>query len=277
MIALDCNGLRRGVRRAALKVLAVALAWAAAPAAPLAHAQSPKTPWQNLTPAQMSAVWWQWAYSIPVTGSPLFDNTGASFAAGQPYFTAPGGSGNLLFLGGTFTSSTVDGNVVGEVTRTITIKQGTGVFFPIINTEWDNSLATPHLGGPPPKGQKVLGVPQLQALAAAQVANVTGLFATLTPTDQTFTQAGRPIDLGSTRLVSPPFGYTLPAKDNLAQYFGINISGQVAPACSDGYWSGFPGTVAPGYYLLRFGGTVPLDNMGHTFTERITYQIIIAP
>jgi hypothetical protein len=268
------NSWRRTLRLATLKGLAVALLWAFTPLAEEAHAQMP---WQNLTPSKMTAVWWQWAYSTPVTGSPLFDNSGANFAANQPYFTAPGGNGQLLFLGGTFTSSTVNGNVIGTATRSITIKQGTAIFFPVINSEWDNSLATPHLGGTPPVAGKNLGVPQLQALAASQMNTATGLYSTLTPTDSTFTKTtGTPIS-GYTRLASPPFNYTLPANDNLAQYFGINISGTVAPAASDGYWSFIAGTLPPGYYKLQFGGSVPINTMGNTFTETITYHITITP
>jgi hypothetical protein len=271
------NGLRRTLRRVALKVLAVALVWAFWPWAEQAHAQSQQTPWPNLTASQMTAVWWQWAYSVPFTGNALFDNTGANFAAGQPYFSGAGGPGNLLFLGGTFTNSIVNGNVVGQATRSITIKQGTAIFFPVINSEWDNTLATPHLGGMPPAGPgKVLGVPQLRALAAAQVNTATGLYSTLTPTDSTFqTPTGAPVN-GYTRLTSPPFPYTLPPTNNLAQYFGINISGTVAPAVSDGYWSFIPGTLTPGYYLVEFGGSAPITSTS-TFTEIITYRITITP
>ena len=37
----------------------------------------------GLSYGEWSARWWQWAYSMPVTGHPLFDETGADCAAGQ--------------------------------------------------------------------------------------------------------------------------------------------------------------------------------------------------
>jgi hypothetical protein len=45
--------------------LAVALVWFFAPLTHKAHAQSTQTPWQNLTQSQLTAVWWQWLYSVP--------------------------------------------------------------------------------------------------------------------------------------------------------------------------------------------------------------------
>src|SRR5262249_22155700 len=152
-----------------------------------------------------------------------------------------------LFIGGTFTTNTVNGNVVGQVTRTISVKQGTTIFFPLINSEADNILTTPHLGGSAPPNPKPLGVPQLQAIATAQVDAVTNLNCTLTPTDQNYNAAGIPVNLAITRLVSGPFNYKLPDTDNVVQSFGINISGTVAPAVSDGYYSSLPSTLAPGY------------------------------
>src|SRR5437867_5696980 len=62
---------------------------------PLAQAQSTQTPWQNLTLPQLTAVWWRWAVSIPVSDSPLFDDPGAKAYTGQPY-------SDLLFLVVTF-------------------------------------------------------------------------------------------------------------------------------------------------------------------------------
>ena len=84
------------------------------------------------------------------------------------------------------------------------------------------------------------------------------------------------------RLQSPPFAYNVPATDNLYLYFGISgVSGEVAPAVSDGYWSYIPGTgagsLAPGNYVLQFGGSFPINDQGNTFTEAITYHITVTP
>ena len=251
-----------------------AVIWVFAPLSQMAYAGSTRTPWQNLTQSQLTAVWWQWALSIPVSDNPLFDATGAKAYSGQPY-------SDLLFLGGTFIQTQLtNGNVVGKVTRSISVKQGTAFFFPLVNTEVDNVCGTPHLGGncfkvlPFPRP---LGVPKLRTVAAAQEDPATGLSATLTPTDSGFKPTGPTGNVGYARLPSPPFSFTLPAIDNVDQFFGITVSGTVAPVVADGYYSFIPGTLAPGYYLLQFGGILPINNNMNTFTEIITYDITITP
>jgi hypothetical protein len=83
------------------------------------------------------------------------------------------------------------------------------------------------------------------------------------------------VPLALPRLQSPPFSYTLPPTNNLAQLFGIPISGTVAPAVSDGYWSTITG-LPPGNYVVAFGGQIPLTATT-TFTEIITYKITVTP
>ena len=227
-------------------------------------AQSTNPPWRNLSLDQLSGVHWQWIYGTQVSKSAVFDDTGFNAFNNQPYFTAPGGSGQLLFLGGTFsTTFTVTGDILGQVTRTISIKEGTSLFFPLIDAEWDNVLTTPHLGG------VVLGhpsgVPVLKQVVAASVDSTTGLFATLNSSSVPFP-----------RLRSGAFAFRLPATDNLYQFFGVNVSGTVAPAVSDGFFS-FIHSLAAGNYVLRFGGQFPIDNAGHQFIEDITYNITVTP
>lgn len=246
----------------------VALVWAFSPPVQQGRAATTKTPWRHLTASELSAVWWQWVYSVPVTDSPVFDDTGDDAYNGQPY-------ADLLFLGGTYSNTVQDGNVLGEVTRSISAKQGTTFFFPLINTEWDHVGVTPHLGGTTPvKG--VLAIPELRAGAAASVDGTFGLYATLTPSDKNFEEATGPSqDLGYSRLQSPVFQFKLPATDNLYQLFGFDISGTVAPAVGDGFYSSIPGTLAPGYYVLEFGGEIVINDAGNTFTEAITYHITV--
>jgi hypothetical protein len=241
---------------------AVTMVWAFSPPLQNAHAQSTHTPWQHLTLSQLTAVWWQWAFSIPVSQSPWYDSTGAHAYSGQPY-------SDLLFLAGTFVLEPLaNGDVVGEVTRSLSVKQGTAFFFPLLNTETDNTCGTPHLAGPCFEGHPyALGVPQLQAIVKAQQDIATGLYAMLTPTNKNFnTATGATANVGYARLQSPPFAFTLPATDNIYQSFGINVSGTVAPAVSDGYWAFIPGMLPAGYYRLEFGGQ-PQSVMG-IFSQR---------
>src|SRR5947207_11596172 len=90
-------------RWAVAAVFGLAMVSAFAPAVHQAHAAPRRQPWQNMSPAQLTAAFWQWLLNTTVSASPVFDNTGANFASNQPYFSVPGGSGDLLFLGGTFT------------------------------------------------------------------------------------------------------------------------------------------------------------------------------
>ena len=175
---------------------AVALTCVFSPPAQNASAQSTQTPWQNQTQSQLSAVWWQWILGVPTSVSPWFDSTGAKAGNSQPYFSAPGGNGSVLFLIGTITIQQLqNGDVLGQVTRTISVKQGTAFFFPLINTEWDNICAKPHLGGNCfglDHYPAVLGVPDLQALAASSIDAVTTFHSTVTPTDNKFRRTTGP-------------------------------------------------------------------------------------
>lgn len=206
-----------------------------------------------------------------MTGSPLFDQIGTSAYNGQPY-------SDLLFLGGTFIVNTAqNGDIVGQVTRSITIRRGTALFFPLLNGEWDNTGVTPHLGGTKPSSG-ALSVPELQAIVAIGQDNVTGLYANLKTTDATFQHATGAVSLDHPRLKSPPFHFVLPRTDNLYQFFGINVSGTVAPAAADGFFSFIPDTLVAGYYKLEFGGMQLNSNgLGNTFTEAITYLITVLP
>jgi hypothetical protein len=266
---------RHPMRWAVVAALAVAVSTVIAPPCQKAFAASS---WQKLSQAELTVIWWQWLYSIPASQSPAIDHTGANAYNGQPY-------SDLLFLVGTLTSTDLpNGDVLSSETRSIKVKQGTALFFPLLNDEFDNVCARPSLGGnclvpPMPKFPNNLGVPQLQAMAAVPIDSVTDLRVTLTPTDQNFNQNGPPVPLVYTRLPSPhPFPYKLPATDNLPQSQGINIRGTVAPAVADGYYSLVPlGTLTlkQGYYKLNFGGKAPLT--GGNFILDITYDITVTP
>jgi hypothetical protein len=263
----------RLLRRALLGALAVLAMSNVGPPSQRAYASAS---WQKLTQAELTVIWWQWLYRVPASQSATFDDTGANAYNGQPY-------SDLLFLTGTLSSTVVGGDVLGSAMRSINVKQGTALFFPLLNDEFDNVCGRPSLGGDcNPNATKFpnnLGVPQLQAMAAESIDFASDLRVTLTPTDQNFNQNGPPIPLVYTRLPSPqPFPYKLPATDNLLQFQGINIRGTVAPAVGDGYYSLIPlGTLTleQGYYKLNFGGKVPLT--GGNFILDITYDITVTP
>ncbi len=266
---------RDPARRVRAILTTAAVAWLLATPFQNAGAASTQTPWRNLTPSQLTSVWWQWVFGIPVSISPLFDDSGDNAPRQQPY-------SDLLFLCGTYTlEQLADGDVVGIATRTINIKKGTALFFPVLNAESDNVCNKPHLGGNCFDSDKfpiVSGVPKLRALAASLTDPAFGLYATLTPTNSQFNPTGLASNVGYSRLLSPPFSFTLPKTDNLYQSFGINAAGTVAPGVADGYYSFVPASALPvGYYILAFGGSVPLNDQGDTFSLMIAYKITVTP
>ncbi|MCB0213126.1 MAG: hypothetical protein KDJ52_27540 [Anaerolineae bacterium] len=75
---------------------------------------------------EWSVEFWQWLYSMPVDAHPLFDTADCS----------QNQSGKVWFLGGTFTVSSPEPDVVvGTADRDCTIPTGKALFFPMINVE----------------------------------------------------------------------------------------------------------------------------------------------
>jgi hypothetical protein len=198
------------------------------------HAMSDDTP----TPSQLTAVWWQWILGTPVSENPAFDETGANAFVNQPFADQ-----GLIFLCGSFISS--------NAKREISVPAGTAFFFPVVNFENDNLFY-----------DKPVSVRQLRADAAAGIDSTYDRHATLNGEDLT-----------QVRLTSPVFAYTLPDEDNIYQFFGLDITGTIAPAVSDGYWCYIP-PLSRGNYRLIFGATIPNATPAQPpFTFKITYTI----
>lgn len=149
----------------------------------------------------------------------------------------------------------------GTTTRTIKIPAGTRLFFPVVNVEWDN------VGIDPP-----FTVAQLYEQADLFVAPIDHLHASI---DGQAVQ-----NLFSYRAKSDPFCYTLPAADNIYQFFGAPPEWLTPYACATGFC--VCPTVADGYWLLlkplpvgqhtiNFGGGTP------NFSLDITYNITVVP
>jgi hypothetical protein len=141
-------------------------------------------------------------------------------------------------------------NVSGTAERSITVPAGTAFFFPVLNVETDN-----------------VGTPKKDRLTASGLRDLAGAIID-TATDVHATLNGRP--LTAERIVSLPFAYHLPDEDNIYQSFGIDITGTVAPAVSDGYWVYIP-PLPKGDYDLNSGGTLTFYDPD--FTIDITYHI----
>ncbi len=151
-----------------------------------------------------SARWWQWAYSLPVAGHPLFAETGADCGAGQ--------SGSVWFLGGVF-------NVSGSATRDeCVVPAGKALFFPILNVEWDNIC---------PVTEPPLSNAELAAIAKWYIDGVV---------DMDCEVDGLPVrTLTAYRCTTGPFSVTFPA-GGIFDYFCGTAPGEWGPMMGDGYY-----------------------------------------
>jgi len=193
---------------------------------------------------EWSDSWWRWAFSIPASTNPLFDETGE--------FASQGQSGQVWYLAGVF-------NVSGSAERSITVPKGKALFFPILNAEWDNFC--PPLDPQPAPGDLVNA---LKAQVSSFIVAVDAL-----ECDLDGTQVSDPFGFR----VGPgePFSITFP-DGNIFQAFGCsNVTpGTYSPFVSGGYYV----MMAPlpmGDHTLHFTGHTTFN--GSDFTLDITYHI----
>ncbi len=204
-----------------------------------------------------SVLWWQWAQELPRANHPLFDQTGADALQGQ---VEP-----VYFLGGLFGLQYAA--VTTTATRTVTIPSGVSLFFPIINTAWDNSYCLPP-------GWVPLTAAQLAAVAYDQVNQVSDVLCEI--------DGAKIIDspdlsgAAQFRAVSGTFQVDLPA-DNI----GVQLCGTPAvplhidPQVSDGIWM----MLAPmpsGPHTIKFAGSLPVTG-GALFRLEVTYNLTVLP
>jgi hypothetical protein len=203
----------------------------------------------GLTVGQWSARWWQWAFSIPKTKSPLLDETGAQCARGQ--------KGLVWFLAGVWGGGTAE--------RYCSVPAGKLIFFPIANVVWvQTAKDDPSLTE---KDWRVCisfgnGVIDCSAIALA------GLQLDLQHT----TLDGIPIILNPkipiVRTQSPVFKANWPAdSDNLLGLDPNEYGLDESPSVSDGYWVMLP-PLAPGRHVVKFLAGPP-DKPA----QNITYHI----
>ena len=135
-----------------------------------------------------TAKWWQWAYSIPVSINPAYDNTGVYCSISQisPTWFFPGTYGH-------------------DVTRRCNIPKGTAILFPILNSECSYA-EFPHL-----KNES-----QLRICAKDEQDKVSSLYASI--------DGHKLENLPEYRVQSPLFNITLP-KDNILNLYPQNTQG----------------------------------------------------
>jgi len=106
----------------------------------------------------LTAQWWQFMLSIPTGVNPLVDLTGVDCVIVQ--------RGPVWFLGGTFSG--------GSATRTCSVPESEGLFFPVVNQVFFN---TPNCG----QNGVSFTADQLRRQAAAIVDSATNLSVALMP------------------------------------------------------------------------------------------------
>jgi hypothetical protein len=192
---------------------------------------------------EWSALWWQWAYSLPVQRHPLFDSADCS----------EGQTGRVWFLGGALQfDEAPNGDVVADRDRECTVPKGTFLFIPIINAE----AATLEGNGTTE-----------QALRSAAAGLQDGA------QNMTMSIDGVPVaNVDDHRVQSPLFTYgPLPA-DNVLQFFGLDApAGATSLAVGDGVYV-MVRPLPPGTHTIEFHGEVPSFRL---FLD-ISYEITVA-
>jgi hypothetical protein len=204
------------------------------------------------TYSEWSAAWWQWTFSIPVAGHPLFDNGDCSV----------GQSGPVWFLGGKFCPS--GQTCSGSATRSCSVPAGKALFFPILNTE-DSAPEEPNWGCgnmfPPLTGGTIAEMRQCVQYF------FTGIYNLKADVD------GKSIHnlQRDFRVQSVEFGVTWP-DDNVLTAIGEGpfIAGTYSPVVDEGVYLMLP-PLSTGNHTLHFKGSFP-----NGFTEDITYNLVVA-
>ncbi len=199
------------------------------------------------TYGEWSAAHWKWLYSLPVDHHPLFDT--ADCSTGQ--------SGQVWFLGGTFTTVSPSPNVVvGNATRNCTVPASKALFFPIIDAE----CATAEGNGTTDA--------ELRACASGLIDHARGLAAEID---------GVPVNnLAAYRKQSPLFTWGPLPPNNVLNF----AAGTTSPSVSDGYFLMVQPQSA-GRHTIHFKGSVVFtqaqDGFDFTFSLDITYHLTIQP
>jgi hypothetical protein len=192
---------------------------------------------------ELSAQWWQWALSIPVSTNPLTELTDAGSIC------MVGQRGSVWFLAGTLFSG-------GTYSRKCSVPEGVALYFPVANAVQVNTPGICFQDAP-------LSVAEMRANAAAFIDGVTNMTVTL---DGTAVKAIR-------RVRSKPFAAALPV-DNVfvAPCKGDSPAGVYSPGVDDGYYVKLE-DLKPGLHTLQFTALNPTGD----YNLNMTYHLTVVP
>ena len=212
---------------------------------------APESAPHGKTYSQWTAEHWKWLYSMPVNKHPLFDT--ASVSEGQ--------SGDVWFLGGTFTTTSSNGVVVGSALRNVTLPEGKALFFPLIDVESATA-----------EGNGTNGA-QLSAASQFFVDHANSLSCVID---------GQPAqNLDQYRTQSPLFTWgPLPANNTFGDPANFP-AGLTSQSVADGYWL-MLNPLVPGSHTIHFTGGLTLstakgDPFDFDFRLDITYHLTVVP
>jgi len=193
--------------------------------------------------SELSAQWWQWALSIPVSTNPLTELTDAGSICmvgqrGPVWFLA-----GTLFTGGTFS-------------RKCSVPEGVELYFPVANAVQVNTPGICFQDAP-------LSVAQMRANAAAFVDGVTKMTVTL---DGIAVKSIR-------RVRSKPFAAALPVDNVFVKPCeGDSPAGVYSPSVDDGYYVKLE-DLKPGHHTLQFTALNPSAD----YDLNMTYHLTVVP
>lgn len=195
---------------------------------------------------QLSAKWWQWAFSFPRADIPFF-NTGG------PVDLSAGQSGNVWFLAGANNGLTQP--------RTGVVPTGTSLFFPLANLINDYPCPSEYNFEPDP-GETLEHFLQRtgEEFLDYYVPDSTTLFAEIDGVPLT--------DLSTYRATSSIFKFIADPALALDPVFDPCITGSLQDGVALGYWLLIP-PLTPGVHTLHFGA----PSMG----QDITYELTVTP
>jgi hypothetical protein len=231
------------------------------------------------TYGQWNAQWWRWLYQTPYRDNVVLSGSAGERNAPAQVDCSTGQHGKVWFLGGTFLpTSPTPPQLRSDVYRSCSIPAGTALFFPLINTEFDN-LFCPNTA---------FTARELRSAARTGIDDVVPGSLSATIDGKTVRGLNRPDT--KYRAPSPWFSYRLPT-DNVTQLFcdpplpegsrPPSVNGH-AGAVADGIYV-MLAPLRPGTHTIHFGGELsvpatpapapPLAPIN--FVQNINYTITV--
>lgn len=195
---------------------------------------------------ELSAEWWKWSMSMPVTEHPLYDTANGS----------EGQSGKVWFIGSGVVNEMGPGGeyIVNVPNREITVPPGTKLFLPLFNVE----------------GSTIEGVAEeeLESYAQSFPQYVTEMSATVDGIDiQNLEEYGAPSEVFD---IGP-----LPADNILGADEGAR-----GMSAADGYYLMLP-PLTPGRHTIHYTSRLEMpsedDESDFVFIQDVTYTVIVKP